>query len=132
MKHLLVALLLFSSTALAHQDQDWREDILGFLSIRYPVTSSWAFSRTQSMSKNIDMDFFKKRLAVLAGESPLKLNRKRVSLTDRRSEANLELARAFLAREYRKLGFEIRSEVFNGGTNLVAEKLGTKNPDELS
>jgi hypothetical protein len=110
MKTLLLASLLLSTSLFAHDDHDWREDYQAYLSVAYELPGTIAKAKT---TPRLDMKFFKEKLAALS------------TTTDRRSKANLEVARDFLKAEYEKLGFTVRFETFGSGANFVAEKLGT-------
>jgi putative aminopeptidase FrvX len=120
MNFLIFASLLIASTAFAHEDRDWREDYMAYLSVQYELPMSYEKSSPAKFnSKRVDMNFFKQRLTTFS------------STSDRRSTENLDVARQFLKSEYEKLGFEVRFEVFGGGSNFVAEKKGTTDPDKV-
>lgn len=128
MKKLLLASLLLTGTAVAHEDHDWREDYLGYLSVEYELPTTYMKSlRRPLLRKKLDMEFFKQKLAVLTGVAPFGT----LSISDRKSNENLDIARRFLKEEYEKLGFTVRFETFGGGTNFVAEKLGKKEPKKV-
>lgn len=123
MKSLLLASLVAFSSAFAHEDHDWREDYLGYLSVQYELPTTYQKSARRGVSrKRLDMEFFKTKLAVLSGAAPYGT----LSISDRKSTENLDIARSFLKEEYEKLGFTVRLETFGGGKNFVAEKLGKK------
>ena len=115
MKTLLLGLLA-STSVFAHGDFDWRTDHSAFLSVRYeeiPVMKSSAFHE-----QRVDMDFFKEKLMIFAS-------------AERKSNAGLDKARAFLSDEYKKLGFEVSLHPFGSGTNIIAEKKGTTRPEKV-
>ncbi len=117
MKSLLISLLLTCS-ALAHDSHDWREDYEAYLnvSVESPVMSK-SFKRRLTPSR-LDMDFFKQKLITFAS-------------VERKTNANLDVARNFLSEEYKKIGFEVTTQPFGSGTNFIAEKKGVKNPDKI-
>lgn len=114
MKTLLLATLIASTSALAHEGHDWREDYMGYLSVEYEMPSSTYSSKVQRrQARRVDMNFFKEKLITLTNTN------------DRKDNNNLNIARQFLKSEYEQLGFEVRLETFGSGTNFVAEKKGT-------
>lgn len=117
MKTLLTALLLTSS-AFAHDSHDWREDYEAYLNvtIENPVMSK-SFKKRSAPSR-LDMEFFKEKLVTFAS-------------VERKSNINLDVARTFLAEEYKKIGFEVSTQPFGSGTNFIAEKKGIKNPEKV-
>ncbi len=133
MKSLLLASLLILSSAYAHEDHDWREDYMGYLSVQYELPMTYQKStsgpnqRRVFVRKSLDMDFFKTKLSVLTGATPYGT----LSISDRKSNENLDIARNFLKEEYEKLGFTVRFETFGGGKNFVAEKLGQKDSKKV-
>lgn len=112
MKTLLLATLVLSSTAFAHGDRDWREDYEAYLNVQVetPVANK-AFRGIQKEAR-VDMAFFKEKLAVFAS-----INRK--------DQKDLDVSRAMLAEEYKKLGFEVALHPFGSGKNFIAEKKGS-------
>lgn len=127
MKTLWLSLLLTTS-ALAHELHDWREDYVAYLMVEQEVIPQNFGKRFFSIPK-VDMNAFKAKLAVLTGVSPVPGTNK--TITERRSNQNLDLTRAYLADEYKKLGFEVSLHPFGSGTNLIAEKKGTKYPEKV-
>jgi Zn-dependent M28 family amino/carboxypeptidase len=120
MKHFILASLLIASTAFAHEEHDWREDYMAYLSVQYELPMSYEKTAAPRFNtKRVDMSFFKEKLITLS------------STADRRSTENLDIARQFLKAEYEKLGFEVRFEAFGGGSNFVAEKKGTTEADKV-
>ena len=120
MKNLILATLLLTSSAFAHEEHDWRQDYSAYLSVRYELPMS--YQKTASprfFTKRVDMKFFKEKLTTLS------------STSDRRTTENLDVARQFLKAEYERLGFTVRFEPFGGGSNFVAEKLGTTQPQKV-
>lgn len=116
MKYLLSGLLLLTTTAFAHGDQDWREDYEAFLSVQYETLPKMKSS--VPFTERVDMEFFKEKLTVFAS-------------AERKSTAGLDASRKFLSEEYQKLGFEVSLHPFSTGVNFVAEKKGTKNPEKI-
>jgi Zn-dependent M28 family amino/carboxypeptidase len=133
MKSLLLTSLIVFSSVYAHEDHDWREDYMGYLSVHYELPMTYQKStqgpdqRRIFSRKRVDMEFFKTKLAVLTGAAPFGT----LSINDRKSNENLDLARKFLKEEYEKLGLIVRFEAFGSGKNFVAEKLGTKDPKKV-
>lgn len=116
MKTILAALLL-STASFAHEEHDWRLDYEAYLNVRTEVSPQIKRIRPVSAPR-VDMNFFKEKLATFAS-------------VDRKSNENLDISRKFLADEYTKLGFEVSLHPFGTGTNFVAEKKGTKNPEKV-
>lgn len=132
----LTGLVLLSTVTYAHEDHDWRQDYMAYLSVEYitPLRPTFLKSRTsiqKKQSNRLDMEFFKTKLAVLAGNEPYLFNGENVSITNRKSQKHLNWARAFLAEEYQKLGFTVSTQDFGSGTNFIAEKKGTTNPAKV-
>jgi hypothetical protein len=123
MKIFLLSFLLLSFGALAHINHDWRHDYAGYLSVEYEFPKSIQ----AEAPKRLDMSFFKAKLEVLSGVRPYG----QASIVERKSNKNLDLARAFLKEEYEKLGFKVSFHPFGSGKNFIAEKVGTKNPDKV-
>jgi Zn-dependent M28 family amino/carboxypeptidase len=109
MKYILLALL--SASVFAHDDHDWRQDYEAYLNIRVDVAPH-AKSNREFHAPRIDMSFFRERLNVFAS-------------VDRKLTQDLDKSRAYLAEEYKKLGFEVALHPFGSGTNFTAEKKGT-------
>ncbi|HXH75251.1 MAG TPA: M28 family peptidase [Bacteriovoracaceae bacterium] len=133
---LLSGLVLLSVSAMAHEDHDWREDYMAYLSVEYtiPLAPMGMKSRTnikRVQSSRLDMKFFKEKLEVLTGEKPFTFKGEQVEITERKSQKRLDWARAFLAEEYTKLGFTVAQHPFGKGTNFIAEKPGTTNPGSV-
>lgn len=114
MKTLLV--LLFSLSAFAHEDSDWRADYEAYLSVE--VESRLKTIPLRTPVKRIDMEFFKEKLKSFAS-------------FERKSNEDLDVARKFLKIEYEKIGFEVSSHPFGTGTNFIAEKKGVISPEKI-
>ena len=61
---LLSGLALLSLSAMAHEDHDWRTDIMAFLSVEYeipfaPEAPKWKHQFKAAAPSRLDMDFFK-------------------------------------------------------------------------
>lgn len=135
-KTLLSGLVLLSTVAFAHEDHDWREDYMAYLSVEHtaPLRPAFLKARTSIKKKHntrLDMEFFKEKLSVLSGEKPYLFEGSEVTISERKSQKNLNFARAFLAEEYQKLGFTVSNQPFGSGTNFIAEKIGTVNPEKV-
>lgn len=122
MKAISLALLAMLSTSLfAHEDHDWREDYMAFLSVEYPMPVSKRIMpksfRPLSLSR-LDMEYFKDKLAIL-------------SSVERKSNKGLDFARGLLKQEYEKIGFQVSLQPFGTGTNFIAEKKGTLVPERV-
>lgn len=116
MKSLLLAVTLLTSSAFAHEGHDWREDYLGYLSVKYDVeVPNYKMNKAAT---RVDMKFFKEKLIVLANN-------------ERKSKEGLDASRAFLKAEYEKLGFKVSFQPFGSGTNFIAEKVGSKTPEKI-
>ena len=71
MKSLILASLVAFSSATAHEDHDWREDYMGYLSVQYELPTTYQKSARRAFArKRLDMDFFKTKLSVLTGTTP--------------------------------------------------------------
>jgi Zn-dependent M28 family amino/carboxypeptidase len=128
MKHLLVLILFVSTCAQAHDDHDWRLDTLAYLSVNYqaPLMMKRRSNIDAGLS-TVDMKFFREKLEVFAGIKPFEGQ----TISERRSQKSLDVARSFLTQEYQAIGFETSLHVFSSGTNFIAEKKGTKNPEKV-
>jgi hypothetical protein len=134
MKTLVVAgLALITLKAHAHSDHDWRHDIMAYLSIEQETVVKLKkpfLVRGHQRATGailVDMDFFKSKLEILTGVKPYQGK----LITERKSQASLDTARSFLAEEYQKLGFITSTQPFGKGTNFIAEKKGSKNPEKI-
>lgn len=122
MKFSLLALaLLVSPLAFAHEEHDWRQDTMAYLSVSYDMPMSYQKSKNVkfSSSPRVDMKFFKEKLIELT------------KVDDRRSSDNLNVTREFLKAEYEKIGFEVSFHPFGNGTNFIAEKKGSLSPEKV-
>jgi Zn-dependent M28 family amino/carboxypeptidase len=111
-----LSLLLSSAQALAHVDHDWRQDYEAYLNVR--IEQPLLDLKILENNSRIDMEFFKEKLKIFAS-------------INRRSNADLDVSRKFLADEYSKLGFTVSAHPFATGTNFIAEKKGLKNPEKV-
>lgn len=118
MKTLLLLSLMISGSVLAHGDRDWREDYEAYLSVRYEVTPV-SVKKLRRQAARVDMAYFKDALGALT------------KTENRSSGPNLDSARAFLKAEYETLGFVVSGQPFGRGTNFIAEKKGTTNPEKV-
>lgn len=117
-KLLLLSSLVVMPLAFAHDDHDWRLDYEAYLNVNIEAPMAQKSFRRLNAPKRVDMEYFKSALAVFAS-------------VERKSNANLDVSRNFLTEEYKKLGFEVSLHPFSSGTNFVAEKKGTKNPEKV-
>ena len=133
MKALALALIALAPlSSFAHGDQDWSNDTLGFLSVRYEkVTHEKSMRAPVDFTPRLDMDFFREKLNQLTGVAPVKINGADVLITERKSTKGLDAAREFLKQEYEKLGFKVSFAPFATGSNIIAEKLGTSTPEKV-
>lgn len=116
---LLLSTLLVLPLAFAHDDHDWRMDYEAYLNVNIEAPMAQKSFRPINVApKRVDMEYFKSALAIFAS-------------VERKSNANLDISRNFLTEEYKKLGFEVSLHPFSTGTNFVAEKKGTKNPEKV-
>lgn len=116
---LLLSTLLVLPLAFAHDDHDWRMDYEAYLNVNIEAPMAQKSFRPFNVApKRVDMEYFKSALAIFAS-------------VERKSNANLDISRNFLTEEYKKLGFEVSLHPFSTGTNFVAEKKGTKNPEKV-
>ncbi|MBX9766585.1 MAG: Zn-dependent exopeptidase M28, partial [Bdellovibrionales bacterium] len=81
---------------------------------------------------SIDPAFLQEKLSELSGAKPVVVNGKSVVIKERGSAEGRELARAYLAQEYQKLGFSVSVQAYQGlvpagGANFIAEKKGSDN-----
>jgi Zn-dependent M28 family amino/carboxypeptidase len=127
MKNLLLSLLLISPALYAHEDHDWREDYVAYLSVAYEVPYQANTSLKMNRDPRVDMQFFKDKLAILTGAQTYGT----LTITERNKTENLDLARQFLKDEYEKLGFVVSFHQFGKGINFVAEKIGNKTPSKI-
>ncbi len=123
---LLSSIIILSPLAQAHGDRDWREDYLAYLSVDYGQPLSKPKSQ-KTLVKRIDMKFFEMKLKILTGVSSYGAS----TIKERRTQKSLNIARAFLKEEYKKIGFETSSQPFGSGTNCIAEKKGTVSPNKV-
>lgn len=131
MKYLLLGLLV-STSLFAHEDHDWREDYEAYLSVQYEaplVLKNNKRSRMSFKRNRIDLEAMKNDLAIFSGAAPVPGSNQ--VITERKSNAKLDLARKFLQDEYEKLGFEVSFHPFGSGTNFIAEKKGVKTPEKV-
>ena len=120
MNCILTIFLLITFQALAHQEHDWRTDYQAYLSVSYELPlSSGRSLKAKTAPKRLNISFFKEKLTQLS------------SLADRRSTENLTITRDFLKSEYEKLGFEVSYQPFGGGSNFIAEKKGSTQPEKV-
>lgn len=129
MKSIFLAAALFSLPVLAHEGHDWREDYQAYLSVRYEMPAI-PFKSRQDLTfraSRLDMNFFKEKLSQLAGFLPYQGE----LIKERKSNANLDRARALLKEEYEKLGFTVALHPFGSGTNFIAEKKGVQTPNKV-
>lgn len=125
-------LLCISTGALAHGDHDWRQDYEAYLSLRYESPLIFRNKSFFPPSKSpIDMKFFKAKLAIFTGEAPYLQNGKEFYIKERQSQKYLDTARAFLAHEYSKLGYEVSLHAFGSGVNFIAERKGKTTPEKI-
>ncbi len=114
---LLLSSMMLMSFAFAHDGHDWRMDYEAYLNLNYQAPLNKSFGHLRA-PKRLDMSFFKEKLEIFAS-------------VERKTNKNLDVARAFLTEEYKKLGFEVSLHPFGSGTNFIAEKKGTKNPEKV-
>lgn len=125
MKKFAIILTLVSTSVFAHDDKDWRHDYLAYLNLEYHLPQS-----TRVLTKpRIDMQFFKEKLKILTGNAVVPGTQEKI--TERRSWIKRELTRTFLTQEFKALGFETSLHPFATGTNFIADKKGTKNPEKV-
>ena len=132
MKRILLSALLLSHASLAHdEDHDWRQDYEAYLNLTYelPIIRPVMKSKFDFKKSRINMANFKKNLAIFSGVDKVPGTDK--TIPERGNNTNLDLAREFLAAEYKKLGFEVSFHPFMSGSNFIAEKKGTKNPEKV-
>lgn len=115
---LILGALLISTLAMAHEDHDWRLDYEAYLNVSQDVSLRNKSFRTLVSTPRLDMTFFKEKLATFAS-------------IDRKNTVDLDKSRAFLAEEYKKLGFEVSLQPFGTGVNFIAEKKGLKDPQKV-
>ena len=125
MKRIAILLSLITSSAFAHKSLDWRDDYLAYLNLEYHFPQN---NRLVSNNR-IDMSFFKEKLTILTGGTAVPGTTE--SIKERKTYQNLELTRTFLTNEFKALGFETSLHPFASGTNFIAEKKGTKNPEKV-
>ncbi len=125
-------LLALPLAALAHDGMDWNDDTMGFLSYEYPTAvTNKRMSLPRDFSARLDMEFFRAKLATLTGVTPVVINGREVKIAERKSTQGLDATREFLKQEYEKLGFKVSYAPFGGGSNFIAEKAGTTNPEKV-
>lgn len=111
-------------SAFAHDDRDWRTEYLSYLYLDYQFPQS-----VEEPKFRINVPFYKEKLAVLTGMSPVPGTQEKI--LERKSIKRLDLARTFLKNEFESLGFKVNLHYFGNGTNIIAEKLGTKSPEKI-
>lgn len=132
---LIILAMLFSLSTLAHEEHDWRYDYEAYLSINYEAPLIFRHKSKRLSLKlshhEIDMEFFKEKLAILTGDGPYIKDGKELFIKERRSQKSLDIARSFLDEEYQKLGFSTELHTFGGGVNFIAEKKGSRDPQKI-
>lgn len=73
----------------------------------------------------IDESFLRTKLAQYSGEESVTIDGKATTIKERGSAGGRRAARAFLAQEYRALGFTVSEDAYGSGANFVAEKAGS-------
>jgi len=68
--------------------------------------------------------FIKEKLAILSGAVPFSYQGKDHFIKERYTIESKNLARLFLATEYRQLGYSVSFQNYGTGINLIAEKMG--------
>lgn len=129
-----IGLVLLSSLSFAHEDHDWREDYMAYLSIEYVMPTGPFALKSKSVKTTVgklDMNFFQEKLKVLTGVTPYISNGTSVEIKERKTQESLNHARAFLAEEYKQIGFAVEEHPFSTGINFIAEKKGTTNPEKV-
>ncbi len=117
-KLILFSTLLTLTNAFAHDDHDWHHDYEAYLGVQVEAPMLPKSIKFFKAPKRVDMEYFKEALIKFAS-------------IERKSNANLDISRTFLAEEYKKIGFEVSLHPFSTGTNFVAEKKGIKNPEKV-
>ena len=60
MKNLILATILVTSSAFAHEEHDWRQDYNAYLSVQYELPMSYQKTTAPKFfTKRVDMNFFK-------------------------------------------------------------------------
>lgn len=90
-----------------------------------PETEAGSGGGQSAVAVAIDEEFLRTKIAQFSGAAPVTINNKSETLRERGSVAGRRLARAFLAQEYRALGFIVSEDAYGSGANFVAEKAGS-------
>ena len=132
MKFLTLFLLALPLSTFAHEGMDWNNDTMGFLSYSQatPVTTK-SFQVRREFRARLDMDYFRAKLSVLTGLTPMRMNGAEVLIKERKSTQGLDATREFLKQEYEKLGFKVSFAPFGSGSNFIAEKIGSTSPEKV-
>lgn len=73
----------------------------------------------------LDQEFLKEKLNQFTGEQDIEINGQKTRIKERGSKEGRESARAWLAQEYKALGYTVSEQNYGRGANFVAEKSGT-------
>ena len=106
-------------------DMDWRSDKAAFESAKLDPTIYVRPQHAPSFSIAISPVAFKEKLEELTGVREVVIAGAKVRIPQRGSAKGLELARAWLAQEYQKIGFQTSTHQYDRGVNFIAKKPGT-------
>lgn len=122
----VVAGLLASALATAHESTDWRTDQKAFASY-FMFSAPFAANETTPGSQlrfEINQDELRAKLSEFSGASEVEIGGERTRIAERGSDAGRQLARRYLKQEYERLGFRVSEHSYGTGINFVAERDG--------
>ncbi len=106
-------------------DMDWRNDKAAFESAELDPMIYVRPQHAPASSISISPAEFKEKLEELTGVREVVIAGAKIRIPQRGSAKGLELARAWLAQEYQKIGFQTSTHQFSRGVNFIAKKPGT-------
>ena len=115
---------------MAASASDWRTDRAAYAAhLNAAVPLAPAALHGSSTRPRLDFDAVKNfvvtRLRAFSGADPVVINGASTRIAERGSKAGKDAARAFLAQEYRALGFTVSTQSYARGINFIAEKAGS-------
>jgi|CXWL01.1.fsa_nt_gi hypothetical protein len=108
----------------SHSDMDWRDDKAAYKSVEPDATVYPRLPRSGA-AITISAAEFKEKLEELTGVREVTIAGNKVRIPQRGGAQGLDLARAWLAQEYQKIGFQTSTHQFRRGVNFIAKKPGT-------
>lgn len=97
--------------------------------IRSRIARSGKPSGSRSGAFDIAPEYLKQKLEEFSGALPTKIGDREVTISERRSKAGRDQARAWLRQEYERLGYSVSEHTYSGGANIIAERRGEVEPE---